>query len=198
MPQTNVLPDWKATYPTDAKAQKPPIINTIGITAASWTTPNVTFTTAAPHGLAVGEAFTVAGVNPAAYNGNYTTIAGTAGSTVVAALASSPGTYVSGGTLTAEVPLQVNLAANAVPNKTVPWQGTETVVTSAGVQNVEAAAEEDAEGTSRFHAAVEGESDEDEVVEEGEEEGEEETDENGHPKPRRRTTRTTVRRTTRR
>lgn len=118
MPQNNVIPDWKATYPHDAPAQK-------------------------PGGVTVSTA----------------------------------------------------LGANAVPNKPTPWQGTETIVTALGVESVEATAEEEEEGTSRFHAAV---GDEDEVEEEGESEEGDDTDENGHPKPRRKTSRTVVRRTTHR
>lgn len=176
MPQINVIPDWKATYPADAKCQKPPILNSFGITAASWTTPNVTFTTATPHGLAVGEAFTVTGVNPSTYNGTYTTITGTTGSTVVAA-AANPGTYVSGGTLTAEVPLQINLAANAVPNKHVPWQGTESIIVAPFVEG----------GPMEAEAQVEEEPgvelEEDSVTEDDDEPDDEEVeeeDENGH------------------
>lgn len=117
MPQTNVLSDWKATYPTDAKCQKPPLTVAQDITAASWTTPNVTFTTAAPTTLGVGGTFSVNGVNPSAYDGSYTAITGTTGTTVIAALAGNPGAYVSGGTLTYGTPLTINLASNAVPNK---------------------------------------------------------------------------------
>lgn len=72
------------------------------ITASSWSSTNggqVTFTTAAPHGLPVGVSFVISGETPAGYNGTYTTIAGTTGSTLVAALATNPGVSTKQGTL---------------------------------------------------------------------------------------------------
>jgi hypothetical protein len=39
MPQTNVLPDWKATYPADAKVQKPGGV-TISTTLIATAVPN--------------------------------------------------------------------------------------------------------------------------------------------------------------
>ena len=60
--------------------------------AGSYTTPNVTLTTAAPHGLAPGDQIIVSGVTGtgadlAKANGQFTLIAGTAGSTLVYTLA---------------------------------------------------------------------------------------------------------------
>jgi hypothetical protein len=78
----------------------PASVAAVDITAASWVTGDATFTTALPHGIAVGASVTITGVNPAGYNGTYTTLAGTAGSTVVVAIATSPGAYVSGGVIT--------------------------------------------------------------------------------------------------
>jgi|SRR6516164_2761552 hypothetical protein len=39
MPQTNVLPDWRATYPNDAPVQKPPGV-TVSTTATAPRVPN--------------------------------------------------------------------------------------------------------------------------------------------------------------
>jgi hypothetical protein len=72
------------------------ILNFLVITNAVWTAGNVTFTTAAPHGVAVGAAFTISGVNPGGYNGSYVASAGTTGSTLVAPLAVNPGAFASG------------------------------------------------------------------------------------------------------
>lgn len=69
------------------------------ITNAVWSAGNVTFTTGAAHGVAVGSAFNVTGVVPAGYNGSYIALAGTAGSTLVGALAANPGAFVSAGAL---------------------------------------------------------------------------------------------------
>lgn len=98
MPQTTVIPAWKATYPIEAPAQK-------------------------PGGVAVSTA----------------------------------------------------LGANAVPNKPTPWQGTETVITSAGVHGAQAeASEEEVHEEEGTEAEGEAEASEEEV-----------RDENGHPQPRR-------------
>lgn len=75
--------------------------NALATPYASWTTGAVTFTTTTSHGVGVGGVFTVSGVLPAGYNGTYTAISGTTGSTLVAAKAIDPGAYVSGGTLVA-------------------------------------------------------------------------------------------------
>jgi hypothetical protein len=63
------------------------------ITAASYNTGTgqVTFTTTAAHGLVAGNDFAVAGMVPTGYNGAYTALTGTTGSTIVAALATNPG-----------------------------------------------------------------------------------------------------------
>lgn len=71
------------------------------ITAASFSSPDVTATTTTPHGVVPGDYFTIAGVNPTAYNGTFLALAGTTGSTLVYVPDSAPGSYVSGGTLVA-------------------------------------------------------------------------------------------------
>lgn len=65
----------------------------------------VTFTTTTAHTVGVGEIVDISGVLPAGYNGQYLTIAGTTGSTIVAQKIVNqgvdPGAYVSGGLLAA-------------------------------------------------------------------------------------------------
>lgn len=74
------------------------------LTASSWAATNggqATFTTTSAHGVAVGTHFSIAGETPAGYNGDYIAIAGTAGSTLVGALAVNPGASTVQGTLVA-------------------------------------------------------------------------------------------------
>ena len=74
------------------------------LTGASWSATSggqVTFTTTTSHGVAVGDDFTIAGMTPAGYNGDFTAITGTSGSTLVAALATNPGSETVLGTLVA-------------------------------------------------------------------------------------------------
>jgi len=87
------------------------------ITNATWASTSggqATFTTSAGHGISVGSDIQVSGVVPAGYNGFYKTLAGTAGSTIVVALASNPGAYVSGGIVPA--------GGGAVPVKVLDFQ----------------------------------------------------------------------------
>lgn len=67
------------------------------VTSASWSAGKVTFTSSAPLNIAVGDYFFVTGMTPSGYNNAnfnapYVAVAGTSGSTVVAAKASDPGT----------------------------------------------------------------------------------------------------------
>lgn len=61
------------------------------ITNATWAANVVTFTTTSGHGVGVGNVFDISGFTPAAYNGTYVALAGTVGSTLVAALVGDPG-----------------------------------------------------------------------------------------------------------
>lgn len=61
------------------------------ITNATWAADVVTFTTTTSHGVTVGAVFDISGFTPAAYNGTYTALSGTTGSTLVAALVGDPG-----------------------------------------------------------------------------------------------------------
>jgi hypothetical protein len=71
------------------------------LTAASWSNNVVTFTTTTSHGVAVGQWFQIAGMTPAGYNGWFQAAAGTTGNTLVAPLATSPGSESALGTLVA-------------------------------------------------------------------------------------------------
>ena len=74
------------------------------ITAASWASTSggqVTFTTTTNHGVGVGASFSISGMTPSGYNGNFVAITGTATKSLVAALASNPGTSTVQGTLVA-------------------------------------------------------------------------------------------------
>ena len=75
--------------------------NLLATPFAAWSAGVVTFTTTSNHGVSVGGVFTISGVTPAAYNGTYTAIAGTATTSLVAVKTANPGAYVSGGTLVA-------------------------------------------------------------------------------------------------
>ena len=79
---------------------------TYSVSAASWAATSggqATFTTSTPFTLSAfpGSSIRITGVSPSGYNGTYTTLTGTTGSTVIVALASNPGAYVSGGTIVA-------------------------------------------------------------------------------------------------
>ena len=113
---------YQAAYAADA------------ITAATWASTNggeITFTTTTAHGLGVGVDITISGVNPSGYNGSYTTLTGTTGSTIVVANTTNPGAYVSGGTLDAgggAVPLKI-LDINIGNSMTVAWDPVNNVAT---------------------------------------------------------------------
>lgn len=70
-------------------------------TAMTWSAGVVTGTTTTAHGISVGDDFTVSGVVPAGYNGTYTAVTGTTGSTLKYALATNPGSVTTEGTLVA-------------------------------------------------------------------------------------------------
>jgi len=61
------------------------------ITNAVWSAGQLTFTTTSAHGVSVGSVIEIAGFTPAAYNGQFTTVAGTTGSTIVVDLDDDPG-----------------------------------------------------------------------------------------------------------
>lgn len=70
------------------------------VSNASWAATSggqITITTSAAHGLSATHTFSLTNISPSGYNGQYTAIAGTTGSAIVAAKTSNPGAYVSGG-----------------------------------------------------------------------------------------------------
>lgn len=69
------------------------------VSTASWSSDEISYTTSAAHGLAVGDRIRVTGISPSGYNGIYTTVTGTTGTTVVVANTTDPGSYSSGGAL---------------------------------------------------------------------------------------------------
>lgn len=98
------------------------------LTNAVWSSGSATFTTTSAHGVAVGEYFTISGMTPAGYNGDYKAIAGTAGSTLVGALATNPGAYTVLGTLVA--------GGGALPCKIIDFQiGNSKIITYDAVNN---------------------------------------------------------------
>ena len=75
------------------------ITPTVSITNVAANGTNATLTTSVAHGLGVGQVITVAASN-ALFNGTFTTIAGTTGSTIVYALAQTVSSVAATGTVT--------------------------------------------------------------------------------------------------
>lgn len=71
------------------------------MTNAVWAAGEITFTTTTSHGVSVGSVIEISGFTPDAYNGQYTTLTGTTGSTIVVAKATDPGSDTVLGTLVA-------------------------------------------------------------------------------------------------
>ena len=71
------------------------------LTSLMWADNIITATTATNHGVAASEWFQLSGAVPVGFNGYYYALEGTAGNTLVAALAVDPGTATSDGTLVA-------------------------------------------------------------------------------------------------
>lgn len=81
------------------------------LTVLTWANGMINGTTASTHGVAVGQWFQLVGVTPAGYNGWYQALPGTAGVTLVAALAVNPGVETVLGSL-----LQSQYANNGIPS----------------------------------------------------------------------------------
>ena len=81
-----------------------PNSNSASITGASWAAQQITFTLSAtpPADIVPGSYISVTGANPAAFNGIWLVVS-VLGNTVTVAAISSPGTYVSGGTVATSV-----------------------------------------------------------------------------------------------
>lgn len=81
----------------------------LAVSTIAWASSVATVTTSAKHGLAVEDRFTLSGVTPSGYDGDYT-VASVADTThFTYALASNPGAYSSGGTIDA-IPPDIKLA----------------------------------------------------------------------------------------
>lgn len=75
---------------------KAPLINTQTPTG----TTNITISTAASHGIAVGDEVVISGITPSGYNGTWTAQTGTTGSTLVVNIGSNPGAISVAGSVT--------------------------------------------------------------------------------------------------
>ena len=132
MPQTSVLPQWRADYPILTPRQKAPlwVPHSVSLTpsATTWAAGVVTMTVAAVADP-VGSTYpiTVVGFTPAGYNGSYTgTIASS--TSITFPLAANPGAVTVEGTVSytgvALSTISTTLPANAVPNKAMWAAGT--------------------------------------------------------------------------
>jgi len=65
---------------------------TIGAQIPSYSAPNITLTTATPHGISPNEYVLISNVSPSGYNGFWRAQAGTTGTTLVVNIGSNPGT----------------------------------------------------------------------------------------------------------
>lgn len=97
-------PAGSHTAPSDAtswdlSAMQVAPANTFAVTGASWSGGVATVTMASSFGLRVGEEVIVSAVNPTGYNGTVVITEVNAGN-IKYAVASNPGAYVSGGTIT--------------------------------------------------------------------------------------------------
>jgi hypothetical protein len=90
-----------------------------------------TFTTTSPHGVAVGSYVTISGAVPAAYNGTWLAITGTASSTIVVNMPVNPGTISTEGSLVAgggALPVKV-LGVEVGNSMTVSYNATTQAAT---------------------------------------------------------------------
>lgn len=79
-------------------------LNSFTVTGATWSGGVATYTVASTFGLRVGEYATVAGMNPSGYDVTNEPITDVTATTVSIAMASNPGAFVAGGTLTRIAP----------------------------------------------------------------------------------------------
>jgi hypothetical protein len=78
-------------------------VHTYNVTAASWSTNTITFTTTDTTYLAVGNSVVIAGAAPTGYNGTYTITSVPTSTTFTVAQVTNPGPWTSGGTITKTV-----------------------------------------------------------------------------------------------
>lgn len=72
-------------------------------TGTAWAAQVATFTTTAVHGFEIGNRVVVSGASPAGYNGTFTILDTPTTTSFTVAMASDPGTWTSGGTITRTV-----------------------------------------------------------------------------------------------
>lgn len=72
-------------------------------TGTSWAAQVATYTTTADHGFEIGNEVVVTGASPAGYNGTYTILDTPTTTSFTVTMASDPGTWTSGGTITRTV-----------------------------------------------------------------------------------------------
>lgn len=85
-------------------------------TAASWSGGAVTASTTNAHGIFPGDTVVISGATPTGYNGTFIALPGTTSSTLIYAVASNPGAYVSGATVVARL-----YASAGVPADEFDW-----------------------------------------------------------------------------
>jgi len=108
-----MLVPYEAAYPGEV------------ITAASWASTDggqITYTTANAHTVGVGSNINISGFTPDGYNGNFVTLAGTTGSTIVVAKAVDPGADTVQG--------QLDAGGGAVPCRILDVQAENNMVVS--------------------------------------------------------------------
>jgi hypothetical protein len=96
-------------------------------TTRTFSSPNTTITTAAAHGLAVGQQVVISGVTPTAYNGIWTTVTGTTASSLVINTTNDLGAITVAGKVVAVAPV--------VPTQT-PTGTTDITLTTTSVHGI--------------------------------------------------------------
>ena len=79
-------------------------LNSFSVTNATWSAGTATYTVADTFGMRVGEYITVTGMNPTGFNVTNAKITGLTATSISVALASDPGAFVAGGTLSRDAP----------------------------------------------------------------------------------------------
>lgn len=80
------------------------VANSFSVTAATWTGGTATVTVSSTFGTRVGEYITVASMQPSTWNATNAVITAITSTTISYALTTSPGTYLTGGTVTRDAP----------------------------------------------------------------------------------------------
>ncbi|HEY6898212.1 MAG TPA: hypothetical protein VI279_13200 [Rhodocyclaceae bacterium] len=97
----------------------------VPVSGASWSGGTATFTTSQNHGLTTGNYVSITGVNPVGYNGVYAVTSTPSSTQLTVAITSSPGSYSSGGAVTATHKISA-----------ASWSGGTVTVTTASTHNL--------------------------------------------------------------